>query len=483
MTATTHPFEATYPQVAGRIRESLKEAGKREFMDISFQGIELANGGVDFVRQLLASHASTVRHLSFADCKLSDADMQDVADIVAESPQLKTLNLGLNSFTHTGLPALATAVAQKGGLESFSIPQNPLGEGAGAPLASIVEHSPQLSVFEISSSQLRSSDIRQVTQALGHSEHVSGAYFAYNNTSQDIAPDIADFLKQNRSLTHISIGPMLHDAKAGQALDAVFKDLWHPNLLRADFSPQKAPYAEAFTEKNKQNIAALRPQIEGTGDLAQLSQDILNRIAEREEGIFTSIRDDIRSTEQGEVYKAIKSRYEGFMDSLPPLPEAGAGFGEALFSITGNGFAPLDNPRIQRQGEVLLDRLQSAGTPITTDFLTRKTPRGSSVLDTLSRALPGEMVVPFLNGKGIKLGTAALVEDKGREVVPSPLLETFIERGNTASLFTHENWAGKQRGELFAVCKALPSTLREQVPMQQISSRMQSATVMAGRGR
>lgn len=146
--------------------------------------------------------------------------------------------------------------------------------------------------------------------------------------------------------------------------------------------------------------------------------------------------------------------FETKLGLMPPNPKADADFAENLFKPAHSGFAPLDNPRLW-QSEGMRDAAQ--GLKLTSEFLSQKTPKGSTFIASASHGLPAEDFMRLLNGQGVSLGAKELLDDAGK---PSALLEELAGKpGGANALFNPKNWLGDRTGAQ-RVYQALPESLK-----------------------
>lgn len=103
--------------------------------------------------------------------------------------------------------------------------------------------------------------------------------------------------------------------------------------------------------------------------------------------------------------------------------------------------------------------------PLTKELLERRTPKGSSLLDSAFAAFPAEALLEHLHAVGVKVQMKALLAEDGK---PSELLARLVDEGLAQRLFTPHNWQGAATEELRKTFEAIPAHAQGQISYQTL---------------
>lgn len=222
-----------------------------------------------------------------------------------------------------------------------------------------------------------------------------------------------------------------------------------------------------FLLKNSQKAVALIKHYPVTG-AKDLSGEQLRGVYERMPLVFwhekwrtNRMGTDMSAKKTGQpitdVYTA-QEDFERLLERLPGFPAKGT---ETLFTPDESGFAPLDNPLLWS------DRTMEDFTslPLTKELLERRTPKGSSLLDSAFAAFPAEALLEHLHAVGVKVQMKALLAEDGK---PSELLARLVDEGLAQRLFTPHNWQGAATEELRKTFEAIPAHAQGQISYQTL---------------
>lgn len=452
------------PELATAIRDKVAEVRERGDGNYNLGGLPLGDEGISFLAHFLTP-VTDIRILSLSTVGITDKAMPDIVSIAHHSPALSTLYMQNNAITGEGLRVLADGLKNQPALLNFDIRSNPLGESAGEALAEIAAL-PPLRKITAMDCNLGDAGIRPIAAVIAKSHTLEKVELGGNGVSLDGCRDYIKGLRQNRSLT--SSGFLQgDDPTVNTYLTKSYAQVRNPNLL--DTFPVDQ-HIRPKLQQNKADVKGLPPHL--AGELRDIPHVTLKFIDARANAIF-SLPGEFLIPASRETRRETYIRYETFMRGLPKLPAKGESFVAELFKEDANGFTALDNPRVNRSGNALLDTLQEQHVELTQDLLTQTTRRGSSILEAAAAASEPERLVSTLNAKGIKLGVGELLASNG---LPTETYHNIIEQDGGAALFTVDNWAGKSRTELMHVYKTLPKEQQQQVGLHTLLQQLRPAS-------
>ncbi|MBM3617146.1 MAG: hypothetical protein FJX23_01215 [Alphaproteobacteria bacterium] len=464
---TPHPLWKENAELAQNLRDKVQECHERGHGHYNFGGIEMGDEGLSFLAHEM-NELRDVSVLRLSTIGATDEGMKHVVTLAKNSPEIRQISIENNTVTHQGIATLAAGLEGLPQLTHFDARNNPLGQEAGEALARIAAM-PSLRSFCAMDCQLGDEGVRPITAVIAKSHTLEKMQLGGNDVSLEGCKEYMQAIRKNRSLTHCSFqqGEEKDDLRK-EYLTKAYAEVRNPNLT---FMLPLDHHNRAKMQQNKSDVKGLPPHL--AGELKNIDHGTLKFIDARANGIFELSGEFLipDSTEtRGETY----TRYESFMRSLPRLPEAsGEAFVKALFTEDANGFTPLDNPRVNRTGEALLDGLKASDTPLSHALLTRETRRGGSVLEAMAGAMETEKLVSTLNQAGIQLGAEELLNSNG---LPTQTLHNILDQDGGAALFTADNWQGKHRGEMKRVYDALPASQKEGVALHSLQSQMRPRT-------
>lgn len=175
--------------------------------------------------------------------------------------------------------------------------------------------------------------------------------------------------------------------------------------------------------------------------------------------------------------EALRNLNELFLNlpkSDPQLPADA--YIAALFQPDAQGFAPLDNPYLWRDGATAMQELSAV--PLKQRFLNRQTDKGSTVLESLAFITPMDELLPFLSGRGIRLGKQDLLHADGK---PTHLFELIEQKKNgLETLMKGRYWLGRG-SEMRQLYDALPAHNQSRISPHELRYANRAST--PGRGR
>lgn len=425
-----------------------------------------ADGALSFLAEQVAKRPQ-IQELHMDECGLRIGNLPEVLKVLDAAPNLRKVSYQKNMLDVKSAKVLFDGIKKHPTLSEVDISNNCMENGGGKVVADFIASNPRLQVIAADKCNLLDEGMEPISRAIAaNTAALRGVSFSNNKmTSEGMHGFARATMRENRRLTQVHCD---NSPETNETLEKTFLYAPSPNVLMV--APVEGQEAKAVLNRNdagiKHAVMLLQEGIE-----KQVPRR-LQFLEDRKPAIFTSglLRIGVRPPEE------VKAEYETFMEALPKVPEAGAGFADGLFTPDANGFAPLDNPRAW-QGTNPLEAI--ADIPLTREFLDRKTPKGTSLLDSLASHVSGEALVSHLNGKGIKLGLADLQEEKYSR--PNRLMETLIEKGDAAALFHESNLIGKKRPEVLALHELLPAAQRAEIGIMGILSRLPKQTSTLGR--
>lgn len=464
MTETAPSFDDTHPYAAADLRDVLLKSRAQGDKVYNFGGNIMGKPGMEYAASQI-TEADDIHVLNFSTTELTDDAIPALLDIIHKSPNLFILKLNNNHITAKGLQTLADGMDRNNGIARLEVSTNPLGPSAGPILAGMMRDYPYLTRLSALLTKLGDDGLRPIADELRQNYRIQHVDLNKNDIGKAGAEHFIEAIRYNRALTHVHLVQDIPEVNTYLSQES--GGFLSPNLI--EVSPENNQN-RPMRLKNKQAAEHATKLLAGTPDLHTLNQDQLLDISVRDNAIFSVDRQRLVDGAV-ETKRETYLRYETFMRGLPKLPPAGEGFGEALFTPDENGFAPLDNPRLYRAGGIFLDRWQQSGLLLTEAFLSRRTTRGSNLLEVAAKTVPGERLVPFLNKHGVQLGAKELLNGQNE---PTPLLRSFIEFGYAPALFCKDNWAGKEVAELRRVYQALPPAQQQIIGIHSLQLQLLS---------
>lgn len=464
---TPHPLWKTNSELAELLRGKVQECRERPGGHYNFGGIEMGDEGLSFIAHEM-SEIRDVSILALSTIGATDEGMKHIVTLAKNSPGIRQISLENNAVTHKGIETLAEGLQGLPQLTHIDLRANPLGAEAGEPLAKIAAM-PSMRGFTAMDCELGDDGVRPILAVIAKSRTLEKIQLGGNDVSLEGCKEYIQAIRRNKSLTHSSFQQTGEkDDPRHEFLTRSYAEVRNPNLtMMLPLDQHNRPKLQL----NKSDIAGLPPHL--AGELKNIDHATLKFIDARANGIF-ALPGPCIIPDSTETIRETYVRYETFMRGLPALPEASdKDFVKRLFTEDANGFTPLDNPRIDRTGEKLLEGLQANNTPLSTALLTRETRRGSSILEALASAMETDKLVSMLNEQGIKIGAAELLTSNG---LRTETFHNIIDQEGGAALFTPDNWLGKNRGEMKRVYDALPEPQKEQVALHSLQSQMRPMT-------
>lgn len=439
--------------------ESAKKSGsvqpyRREFGDAGFEYL---------AEQLQAKDAlKTLTWIDLNDCYLTDASIPLLCEIIEQTPYLEKLFFNKSRFSAEGVKQLLNTLEGCDKLRLFSLTENKLGPTIGEAAAEFLRKSPQLRSLNLSGTQLGDKGMLPIIKAASEHTYLPALYLSHNRGT--IASFDAMSALLERDAPWLRCGLVQNNSALDAKLCEKVQEKERPNLLA--FFPMNDSVRE-YLDKNSAAASKAKEFLLQPSEKTSLLQKAF--ILRRYEAALSSIGNLIEQSRS-------KFFFEGHLETLPSLPERGAGYEESLFTLSppdesGRSYAPLDNPRLWDSPEQAREVLTS--TPLTKQFLARKTPQGASILESLSIALPPGEILSVLNGKGIRLGPKELLDEKG---APNELMQRWMDTGSIGQLFVVENWHGQSVRDLSKVHNALPETLRDEIEIGSLRARISTAS-------
>lgn len=160
---------------------------------------------------------------------------------------------------------------------------------------------------------------------------------------------------------------------------------------------------------------------------------------------------------------ALKS-YQEFLDvSIPKNIPSALPTIDALFEENTYGLTLLDNVKTWEMFPNLIGDLLDADADGVLEILTtRKTTYGHSLLDYGLAFGDAHALVKSLNGRGIQLQAAALLDPVTKQA--NDTLDVAMSSDRIGALFRKENWEGASSRDLNAVVNALTPQAKKQIP-------------------
>ncbi|MBM3617147.1 MAG: hypothetical protein FJX23_01220 [Alphaproteobacteria bacterium] len=440
-----------------------------QYSGLSLVSVVLKPQHIDYLADNLPEHRS-IPALDLQGNSLDDEAIPALKRLLAKMPDLKSLHIGYNHFTADGLSALKE---EMGRIWEVDVTSNPLGEKGGKVLSEVVESSPRLHALVAANCSLGDAGSTQLADAVTKSENLYHINLAHNDATPETNRRLLNqMVRENRSLTRITVDYDAVENNTGlhkALLETPSRNLSTINFVMPGANPTVNSASITFSrlEINRQKSTQLRSKVRG--DWSIMSGDDLREVERHHHAIFDPMLTNL-------IEHRMKG-YDAFVDALPKLPAMGAGFTDKLFRTDEKGFAPLDNPKLLTVQET--DAFLRA-IPRDAAFLTKKTDKGSGVLDVLAQHYPAEKLMEICKESGTYLGKNLLLDHSGKA---SPLFLTLMDKKDIGAVFTLDNWYGKSQGELQKVYAVLPEAAKKDVPYFALLQQMKVPSLKQGVGR
>lgn len=422
---------------------------------IILDGKPVKDAAAAFLAEELGESAPLLKTLSIAQCRLTDASIPSIIRLLKQCPNLRSLDLSRNMFTAAGLKRMNTALQRHPSLQSLDVSRNPLGFQGGAWAAHLLSSAPKaMWELKIDCVGLGDLGLLPIAKALRKAPGITRVHLMGNLGNETSAREFTTWLHEN---PHIAVAQLAQQRETFDTiLTQAFATSESRNLVVANPVDTQGNNLLTRNLKAAQKAANYLRQPPET-----LSYYELAAITERESAAYAQYNYGPTHT----TLEQAKSRYEAYMAALPGLPAAGKGFAEAMFTPDAQGHTPLDNPRIWKEPQAVLDGLTTADASLQDALLQRRTTKGLSALESAAGALPTATLIKALNAQGIQLGKKAFLDAQQQ---PNALLKALIEREDISGIFTVNNWLGKSAKELRQVYDALPEDLRDGVAINTL---------------
>lgn len=437
----------------------------------SLNGLTVAQPpiGVAGARELADALAgNTALHtLNLDNHELGDAGIALIAKALEKNTGLHTLSLRNNDISAEGLKALGKAVAGHPSLHTLNLGTNPLGDaGIENLMAGLGKNHPlrRLFIDKTGISADGAGKIAEAMKAEGGLNQLNTLNISYNDITQEGAVAIAKTLEGNASLLTLHIAGNASD-DTSRKLSGTIRASGNQNLIHITM-PKVDNELQQMLARNKETGEYLAHRFQWKKD--SLTPKELRQISVRLPIIAHFIDVDTA---------LVRESFDHVVSKLPTMPDA-ASLPAGLFQPAVRNYAPLDNPRLWKDGEEAKRCLNDM--TLSKDFLSLTTPYGTTFLDALANALPAGEFMGELNKRGIKLGADELLDAKGE---PNGLMTTLMEQKNgIASLFSVSNWMNQPIPELRKVHSALPEGSAN-VPLHSLQQAISHQKKSVGLGR
>lgn len=451
-----------------RLDKALNAKGV-QYSGLTLVGVILKPQHIDY----LADHMPENRNIPSLDLQgnsLNDEAIPALKRLLGKLPDLKTLHIGFNLFTADGLSALKDEL---GKVRELDVTSNPLGTKGGKMLGELVESSTRLQSLVAANCNLGDEGSTHLAGTVTKSEKLYHINLAHNDASPETNQNLLNtMVRDNRSLPRITVDENAienNDGLRAALLETPSRNLSSLNFVALDGNPTVAPGSVMFSrlEENSQKSTQLRSKVRGDWNI--MGGYDLREVERHHNAIFDPVLTNL-------IENRMKG-YDAFIDTLPKLPAQDGAFIDALFQTDGNGFAPLDNPKLLNAQD--RDGFLRA-LPRDASLLGRKTPKGSGVLDVLAQHQSAATLLDVCKESGTYLGKNLLLDDTGNA---SPLFLTMMDKKDIGTVFSLDNWYGKSQSELQKVYAVLPEALQKDVPYFALLQQMKVPSIKQGVGR
>ena len=299
---------------------------------------------------------------------------------------------------------LTEALSTKTNITELKLNDVTFNERSTTHLAQIIAQSPDMEDISLTGTEFTDQGIKQLHSSVSGHDNIATSKIAADANSTEAINDCIQLMLQSQSINFIH------------------SDLW----LREDADFQ------ALYDLASHNSSANYDRLDNAFDSeSRLKTDTLSCLELAElEARSASIKDD-----HGPKRGALE-QINAFIDTLPiSSPETCTR--EELLTPNDKGYAPIDNPRIWKHMDEILDALNEKGTPLTVeDFLQQREKNGEShsLLETVL-AGKGAGKLKTLNNAGIQIPLDVMVQDGEA----SPLLQNLLDQGTAKHLLSPAN--------------------------------------------
>ena len=136
---------------------------------------------------------------------IGDAEAKDLAEAIAQSTSLISIDLSGNQIGDAGVKAIAEAIIQSTSLTSIDLHNNQIGDAGARDLAKAIAQSTSLTSINLWYNNIGPAGAKDLAEAIAQSTSLTSIDLSYNNIGAAGARAVANAIKKSTSLSFINL--------------------------------------------------------------------------------------------------------------------------------------------------------------------------------------------------------------------------------------------------------------------------------------